>query len=291
MPWFRELSAEERPGSAMIVQAGIPAFVDWYRDAQSAAAASFAVAAPSSARPRARWRARSACSAPSPWCGSRSRWSSRTSTTWSARRRADVRGSGCATAARSPSPPPRSTPGPPRCAAPGTPGWRRWSSTRCCAARATRHRLAGQRPGLGGRGPRPVVVGTFRRAAHRHRLYDAYAASRTTPGPRPLRRPGRPAGRGAGRRRRPRAVGAELRRLFGEGPVVVGPVVDDLGDAHVSARAALAGLPRRRAAGPTHPGRCTATTCSPSGRWPATGTPAAPGRRDPRAARRGPARR
>lgn len=38
----------------------------------------------------------------------------------------------------------------------------------------------------------------------------------------------------------PRAAGAAVVDLFGAGPVVVGPVVDDIGHAHVSARAALA---------------------------------------------------
>jgi DNA-binding PucR family transcriptional regulator len=45
----------------------------------------------------------------------------------------------------------------------------------------------------------------------------------------------------------PDKVGALLSRLFGEGPVVVGPLVGDLLLAHVSARAAVAGL--RAAAG------------------------------------------
>ena len=38
MTWFRELSAQERSWIGMIVQAGIAAFVDWYRDPQSTAA-------------------------------------------------------------------------------------------------------------------------------------------------------------------------------------------------------------------------------------------------------------
>ncbi|MGB0101658.1 MAG: PucR family transcriptional regulator, partial [Nocardioides sp.] len=33
MPWFRELSAEDRSWVGVIVQAGIRGFVDWYRDA------------------------------------------------------------------------------------------------------------------------------------------------------------------------------------------------------------------------------------------------------------------
>ena len=31
MPWFRELSAEDRSWVGLIVQAGIRGFVDWYR--------------------------------------------------------------------------------------------------------------------------------------------------------------------------------------------------------------------------------------------------------------------
>lgn len=45
----------------------------------------------------------------------------------------------------------------------------------------------------------------------------------------------------------PRAAGATLADLYGDGPVVVGPVTDDLRHAHVSARAALAA--HRAAAG------------------------------------------
>src|SRR6476619_186115 len=52
MPWFRELSAEDRFLVGMIVQAGIRGFVDWYRsdssgtDGGSALAASVFGAAP-----------------------------------------------------------------------------------------------------------------------------------------------------------------------------------------------------------------------------------------------------
>jgi hypothetical protein len=38
MPWFRELSAQERSWIGLIVQAGIAAFVDWYRDPHPTAA-------------------------------------------------------------------------------------------------------------------------------------------------------------------------------------------------------------------------------------------------------------
>ncbi|MGH3370999.1 MAG: PucR family transcriptional regulator, partial [Nocardioidaceae bacterium] len=40
----------------------------------------------------------------------------------------------------------------------------------------------------------------------------------------------------------PDKAGASIARHFGEGPVVVGPMVPDLVDAHISARAAVAGL-------------------------------------------------
>ena len=40
----------------------------------------------------------------------------------------------------------------------------------------------------------------------------------------------------------PDKAGAAIERHFGEGPIVVGPVVSDLVDAHISARAAVAGL-------------------------------------------------
>src|SRR4029079_10053683 len=32
MPWFRELSAEDRSWVSLIVQAGIKSFIDWYAD-------------------------------------------------------------------------------------------------------------------------------------------------------------------------------------------------------------------------------------------------------------------
>lgn len=44
LAWFRELSAEERSWVAQIVQAGVRAFVDWYRTDQADATQSFAVA-------------------------------------------------------------------------------------------------------------------------------------------------------------------------------------------------------------------------------------------------------
>ena len=32
MPWFRDLSAEDRSWVSLIVQAGIKSFIDWYAD-------------------------------------------------------------------------------------------------------------------------------------------------------------------------------------------------------------------------------------------------------------------
>ena len=66
-----------------------------------------------------------------------------------------------ATPARSPSPPPRSTPAPPRPAARGTPGSRPWWSTRCCAPRPTRPSPRGPAPWAGPhRGGVTVVLGS-----------------------------------------------------------------------------------------------------------------------------------
>src|SRR6478609_4045733 len=45
MPWFRELSAEDRSWVGMIVQAGIRGFVDWYRSDSSGADGGTALAA------------------------------------------------------------------------------------------------------------------------------------------------------------------------------------------------------------------------------------------------------
>ena len=53
LPWFKELSAEDRSWVGLIVQAGIRGFVDWFRRA------------PDRSRPRVR-RWRRPCSAPRP---------------------------------------------------------------------------------------------------------------------------------------------------------------------------------------------------------------------------------
>ena len=96
MPWFRDLSAEERSWVGQIVQAGIRAFVEWYgdgddrRDADATGAVRVAGLRLRRGAARA-GRRRSASSRPSTWCGCRSRWSRATSTTSSTRpTRADV---------------------------------------------------------------------------------------------------------------------------------------------------------------------------------------------------------
>ncbi len=158
----------------------------------------------------------------------------------------------CATPARSRSPPPRSTPGPPRCAAPGTPGSRRWSSTPCCAPRATRRCCRG-----------PAALGWSALAATSTVVLGTLPERRTDDRPLRRRAPGGPRRAGmdalcaaqgdrlvvllGGVDRRPGGRRRSLVDLFGAGPVVVGPVTDDLQHAHVSARAALAA--HRAAAG------------------------------------------
>ena len=56
MPWFRELSAEDRSWVGLIVQAGIRGFVDWYRHAGDEPAPAAPSWPPRSSAPRpARW--------------------------------------------------------------------------------------------------------------------------------------------------------------------------------------------------------------------------------------------
>ncbi len=63
---------------------------------------------------------------------------------------------------------------------------------------------------------------------------------------------------------------AELADVFGDGPVVVGPLVDDLVDVPRSAAAAFAGYRAARRLGRGAPRRSTPTTCCPSA--PSTAT-------------------
>ena len=195
---------------------------------------------------------------------------------------ATARGGAALLAARSPSPPPRSTPRPPRPAARGTPGWRPWSSTPCCAARPTtslQSRAAAlgwarSRPGGGGGRQHPAGRRgdgrrtTLRRAAAARLGADALAGVQGDRLVVVLGGAGRPA------RARPRrwpAFGAGPGRRRARRPA-------PFADAGRSARAALAGhrrrarlarrappgaaddlLPeraaRRRPAGPRHAGR------------------------------------
>ena len=65
LPWFRELSAEDRSWVGMILQAGVRGFVDWFEkggdSSGPAVATSVFGAAP------ARWPASSPSSRPSTW--------------------------------------------------------------------------------------------------------------------------------------------------------------------------------------------------------------------------------
>ena len=140
MPWFRELSAEDRSWVGLIVQAGIRGFVDWYRhegDRPDSGSAPGRLRLRRRAAGPGRRHQPPADRRPGPALASRS--SRATSTSCSTPPTPPTCTPRCsATPARSRSPPPRSTPAPPRSAAPGTPGSRRWSSTRCCAPRPTR---------------------------------------------------------------------------------------------------------------------------------------------------------
>ncbi len=161
----------------------------------------------------------------------------------------------CGSAGRSRSPPPPCTPARPRPAAPGTPGWRRSSSTRSCAARSV-DGGAGRRAGL----PRGRARAGTRRAAVR-----VVVGSPAPDGPRGAARraaPARPTGPG-----RSVLVGVQGNRLVvllsepdrgpATGPATSaassstpsgrarwssGPLAADLAAAHASARDALAGL-------------------------------------------------
>ena len=284
MPWFRELSAEDRSWVGLIVQAGIRGFVDWYRDpgdpttppADSALAAAVFGAAPRALagvinlqqtvdlvrlsievveeqhrRARSTPRRARRCTRP---C--------------------------CATPARSRSPPPRSTPGPPRSAAPGTPGSRPWSSTPCSASDDRRGRaLPRQRARLG----RPAATWPWcsaRRPPQRTETDVFDEVRRVGPGRghgRAVRHPGRPPGRRARRRRRT----PQRRRRGGRRPLrrrvrsCIGPVGRRTWPMPTcSARGRPVRRTGRPPAGRTRRARCAATTCCPSGRWPATATPA-----------------
>ena len=155
-----------------------------------------------------------------------STWSRRRSPSWPrpARSRGCARRC-CATPARSPSPPPRSTPRRPRPAAPGTPGWRRWWSTPCCAARPTTRAVPGRGAGLGHGQPRRGGGRVGARRAARPAVVDALRRARRAAAGRRRWRPCRATGwwcilggvEDAG------STAQSLAEHFGDGPVVVGP--------------------------------------------------------------------
>ena len=131
--------------------------------------------------------------------------------------------------------------------------------------------------GWAGRGGVAVVLGAVPARAHRDRRLRRGTPRGARGGHgRAVRRAGRPAGGGPRRRRRtPTRPPTWSPTSSATGPVVVGPGGRrPRARRHVSARAALSGAPRRRRAGRTRRDRCAATTCCPSGRWPATATPA-----------------
>ena len=250
MPWFRDLSAEERAWVGQIVQSGIRAFVDWYRDEQADATESFAVAASVfGAAPRALAGTISlhqtvdlvrlsievvehdvdSLVEPDDVADVRAsvlRYAREIAfaTAEVYARAAEMRGAWDA-----------------RLEALVVDAVLRAEPDEAMVSRASAL-------GWAARGDVAVVLGTFPERRTETDLFDA------------VRRVARGAGTDAlcaaqgerlvvvlGGVDDPRAVGTELTPLFGPGPVVVGPVADDLGHAHVSARAALAA--HRSAAG------------------------------------------
>ena len=216
-----------------------------------------------------------ACSRRWRWSGSSSTWSRPRSTSWPrpAARPSCARRS-CATRARSRSAPPRSTRAPPRRAAPGTPGWRRWSSTRWCAARRQESLHSWASALNWSSSPVAVIAGTLdgdeRRAGHRRAARDAPARARLdllagVQGSRLIVV--------LGGTDDPMAAAEQFAGRFGPGPLVVGPrgARPALG-ATRPPRAALAGL-RAAPAWPDAPRPVSSpTSCCPSARSTATRT-------------------
>ena len=279
-PWFRRLDAEHRSWITLVAQAGIDGFVKWFADPE-----------PSSPEHRRRLRLGAAGAGPQDLAvPDRRAGPDHDRRGREPDRRGDAQGRPAvparrdrrSTAARSPSPPPRSTPGPPSCAGPGTPGSRRWSSTPCCAARPTRPCCPAPPPSAGARPPRSSSWSVRRRHWSRRRPWSRSGTPRPSPastcsarcratgwsscsaGP-ALSEPTRPL----------EVVGKFVDLLRRRARSSSGPPVEHLMDAAASTREALSGLPGgRRLAGGSAAGR-VATTCCPSGRSPATATPAA----------------
>ena len=187
------------------------------------------------------------------------------STSCSTPRRPDVHAAVLATPARSRSRPPTSTPAPPRCAAPGTPGSRPSSSTRCCAPRPTRPALTGSALGWTGRGEVAVVLGAAPGAPHRADLFDEVRrVARATGWTRsaPSRATGSSSSSAASTD--PQAAAAVVSDLFGDGPGRGRPRRRATSPhAHVSARRRAVRRTGPPPAGPRRRGRCAADDLLP----------------------------
>ena len=147
----------------------------------------------------------------------------------------------CSTRARSPSPPPLSTPAPRSRAARGTPASRRSWSTRSCAPRPTRPSSPARAPWAGARtATSPWCWAPCRRTAPSSTSSSPYAARRA-PATWTRSAPPRATGWSSSSAGSPIRSRPPTRLLdhFGDGPVVVGPVTADLAHANASARAAL----------------------------------------------------
>ena len=141
-PGFATLPADQRSWVMLVAQAGIASFVEWLRSPDDVLRLTGEVFAAAPAR----WPARCTLQQTVELVRARpSRWS-RSRCRSSARRRAGrcCARSCCGSAGRSPSPPPGCTRARPRCAAPGTHGWRRWSSTVLRARRRGSRRCRAQ---------------------------------------------------------------------------------------------------------------------------------------------------
>ena len=282
LPWFGELSAEDRSWVGLIVQAGIRGFVDWYRDAGG-----------EPGRRRHRLAASVFGAAPRALAGvitlqqtvdlvrlthrgrrgehRRARSTPRTRPTCTRAVLRYAREVAFATAevyaraaevARRLGRPARGA------------GRRRGAARRGRRGRA----LPRQRPRLGR--PRRRRGRARRRARPQRTETDVFdEVRRVGPGRRhgrAVRRPGRPARGRPGRGGRPREAAPRWSSTSSAtGPVVVGPVAARPRPGPRLRPGRPVGAPRRRRAGRRRRARCAATTCCPSAPSPATATPAA----------------